>query len=410
MRFRMAPLAGAALAALSIWPGAVVAQSPPPYATGLKTPTKIVLTAGGNLLVSEAGDLPTSPAVAAPFVANHGRVSLVPRDGSGSHWALLEGLPAGLDLDNGNPTGPSGLWISGPQTLYVEIAQGDTIKRIGGGEAPNPFGLSSALFSSLWRVRFSDPIDCLHEGFVLSPTAHYSALADGQEIHLVNPSGAEAWVRVVADLRDLYPSGPPPNVVNGSNPFGLLRLGDDFYLPDAGQNSVVKIDRATGRVKTIVRFPGVPNPPPNPGAPFSQAVPNGIRGLPGAESSALVTLLTGFPFGQGRSSVQLVDLRRGTTEAFISGLTYAIDVLSVGHRNGPFLVLEYASSFRLPGQPGGPPGFVSPGRLLRFAQRTAPAEVLSTALTTPTSMAFDRETRELFVTEIGTGNIVRIQL
>lgn len=410
MRFRMAPLAVAALAALSQWPATVAADPPPPYAAGLRSPTKIILTLGGNLLVSEAGNRPTSPTVSAPFVANQGRVSLVPRDGSGSHWALLEGLPAGLDLDNLSPTGPTGLWISGPETLYVEIGQGDTIKRVAGGEAPNPLGLSSALFSSLWRVRFSDPIDCLHEGFTLSPATHYGPLADGQEIHLVNASGAEAWVRVVADLRDLYPAGPPPNVVTGSNPFGLLRLGDDFYLPDAGQNSVVKIDRATGRAKTIVHFPGVPNPPPNPGPPFSQAVPNGIRGLPGMESSALVTLLTGFPFGQGRSSVQLVDLRHGTTEAFISGLTYAIDVLSAGHRNGPFLVLEYASSFRLAGQPGGPPGFVSPGRLLRFAHRTAAAEVLSAALTTPTSMAFDRETRELFVTEIGTGNIVRVQL
>jgi hypothetical protein len=407
MRIRAEYLAFAALA--SAWPVTARAEATAtPFASELKSPTKIILTAGGKLLVSEAGDLPTSPVVAAPFVANHGRVSIVER--SGSHWALLEGLPAGLDLDNGNPTGPSGLWISGPQTLYVEIAQGDTIKRVAGGEAPNPQGLSSALFSSLWRIRFGDPIDCLHEGFALSPTTHYGPLADGQEIHLVNPSGEEAWVRVVADLRDLYPAGPPPNVVSGSNPFGLLRLGDDFYLPDAGQNSLVKIDRETGRAKTIVHFPGVPNPPPNPGPPFSQPVPNSIRGLPGHESSALVTLLTGFPFGQGRSSVQLVDLHNGTTQAFISGLTVAIDVLALGRGNGPFLVLEFASGFRLPGQPGGPPGFVPPGRLLRFAQRTSAAEVLSTALTTPTSMAFDRVTRELFVTEIGTGSIVRIQL
>jgi hypothetical protein len=230
-------------------------------------------------------------------------------------------------------------------------------------------------------------------------------LADGFDVHLVNGSGERALVRVLADLRDIYP-GNPANPVSASNPFGLLLLGNRFYLPDAGQNSLVRIDRETGRIQTIVHFPPVRNTAPF-GPPVSQPVPNGIRKL--SDGSALVTLLSGFPFGPGAASVQKVDVSERTTTAFISGLTMAIDVLPLGHAKGPFLVLEYASRFVPPG-PGGPGGFMPPGRLLRFADRTSAPEVLSSALVSPTSMAFDDCTGELFVAEIQTGKIIRFEL
>lgn len=183
-------------------------------------------------------------------------------------------------------------------------------------------------------------------------------------------------------------------------------LQDRLYLPDAGQNSLVRIDRATGRIRTIVHFPPVRNTAPF-GPPVSQPVPNSIRKL--SDGSALVTLLSGFPFGPGAASVQRVDLRQGTTAPFISGLTMAIDVLPLGHAWGPFLVLEYASRFVPPG-PGGPGGFMPPGRLLRFAHSSSLPEVLSSALVGPTSMAFDHDTGELFVVEIQSGKMIRFEL
>ncbi len=136
-------------------------------------------------------------------------------------------------------------------------------------------------------------------------------------------------------------------------------------------------------------------------------MPNSIRKL--SDGSALVTLLSGFPFGAGAASVQRVDLGQGTTAPFIAGLTMAIDVLPLGHARGPFLVLEYASRFVAPGS-GGPGGFMPPGRLLRFARSTSAPEVLSSALVGPTSMAFDECTGELFVVEIQTGRIIRFEL
>jgi hypothetical protein len=136
MRIRKAAPTGVAIAALFAWSATAQAQPTPAFATGLRAPTKIVLTPGGKLLVSEAGDYPAPPP-APLFVPNQGRVSLVERDGS--HRPLLEGLPSALDLDNVNPTGPSGLSISTPRTLYLEIGQGDSIKRSAtGGEVPNP--------------------------------------------------------------------------------------------------------------------------------------------------------------------------------------------------------------------------------------------------------------------------------
>ena len=382
------------------WPATARAElTGTPFVAGLKTPIKIVLTRGGNLLVSEGGNPPPT------FVAHHGRISLVDR--GGARRTLIDRLPAGLDLDDGGSSGPSGLWVADRFTLYVAIGIGDVTKRNAArGEVPNPAGLSSALFSSLWRIRFSQEIDDVTDGFTLDPATHYGELADGGEVRLENASGERARIRVLADFRDIYP-GTPPNPVSASNPFGLLLLGDRLYLPDAGQNSLVRIDRETGRIRTIVHFPPVPNTLFPIGPRFSQPVPNSIRKL--SDGSALVTLLSGFPFGPGAASVQRVDVSHRTTAPFISGLTMAIDVLPLGHAWGPFLVLEYASRFDLPG-PGGPGGFMPPGRLLRFKSRTSAPEVLSSALVGPTSMAFDDCTGELFVTEHQTGKIIRFEL
>jgi hypothetical protein len=384
------------VAALAVCPiGVQAAATPAEFASGLLTPNKIVLTPDGNLLVTEAGPLGT----------NLGRVSLVER--SGDRRTLLDKLPSGIELE-GAPSGPTGLWVSGHNVLYLEIGQGDVIKRgAGGGEVPNPEGLGSPLFSSLLRIQFGDPISCLRGSFELTAAEH-QALADGRTVLMTNSFGERASVKVVADLRDLYPvpAGPPgappnPNKVSGSNPYGLARLGDDFYLPDAGQNSLVRIDRASGRIRTLLRFPPVPNPQFPVGPPMTDAVPNSVRRLP-RRNALLVTLFTGFPFNPGQSSIQLVDPRAGTAVPFITGLTMAIDILPIGDSRGPFLVLEFASGFDLG------TGFTFPGRVLSYAHNTSTPELVASGLVSPTSMVFDQHTREIFVTEIFTGRIMRI--
>ncbi len=359
-------------------------------AGGLQTPVKIILTPAGNLLVAEGGNLPPN------FVPNQGRISLVDR--SGARRSLIEGLPSGLDLNNTETSGPSGLWLQNRRTLFVIIGQGDTIRRNATGqEAPNPNGLSSAIFSSLLKVQFSEAIDELNEGFALNSATDYVKLADGLEVELENQAGEDATLRLVADFRDLYPAKPAAPV-SGSNPFGIVLLGDDFFIPDAGQNSLLKVRKGSARTETIVHFPPVPNTRPF-GPPVSQAVPNSVYAL--SEDHVLVTLLSGFPFGLGAASVRIVNVADGTQQPFITGLTTAIDVVSINYESGPFYVLEFASNF-------GPP-FIAPGRLLRFETPSGPPTVVTNQLTTPTSMAFDSATGEVFITEINTGRIIRVR-
>lgn len=105
-----------------VWPATARTEvAGTPFVAGLLTPTKIVMTRGGNLLVSEGGNPP------ATFVANHGRVSLVDR--GGVRRTLIDRLPAGLDLDDGGSSGPSGLWLADRYTLYVAIGIGDVTTR-----------------------------------------------------------------------------------------------------------------------------------------------------------------------------------------------------------------------------------------------------------------------------------------
>jgi hypothetical protein len=184
--------------------------------------------------------------------------------------------------------------------------------------------------------------------------------------------------------------------------------GDTLYFPDAGFNSVAAVDRHSGRMETITHFPPVPNTAGF-GPPVSQAVPNSIREERGRPNRALVTLFSGFPFGKGASSVREVNLRTGEQTPLLPGLTMAIDSLPLGHDTNGLLVLEYASGFVPPG-PAGPAQFVSPGRLLRFATPASAPEVLVNTLTTPTSMDLDEYSGTLYITEIRTGRIMKVDL
>jgi hypothetical protein len=367
------------------------------FVQGLHNPVKVIVTPGHQLLVSEAGEAPPD------FVPHDGRISIINR--SGSIRTLIGHLPSGLDLENTSPSGPNAIWLQGQRTLFIAFSPGDVQKRNAmNQEVSNPNGPSSALFSSIWRVRFSERVDWLGGGFELTPAADFATLTDGKTVELTNDLGECASIDVLADVRDIMPGG---NLIAASNPFGLLVAGDAVYFPDAGYNSLAAANRVSGRIETITHFPNVPNTAPF-GPPFSQAVPNSIRGLR-RDRYALVTLFSGFPFGRGASSVRLVDLTSGQQQPLISGLTMAIDALSLGNWTNKLLVLEHASAFVPPG-PAGPAQFVSPGRLLRFATPTSTPEVLVDTLVTPTSMDLDAETGELFITEIRTGRIMKVSL
>jgi hypothetical protein len=94
-----------------------------------------------------------------------------------------------------------------------------------------------------------------------------------------------------------------------------------------------------------------------------------------------------------------VDIESVRDELLIGGLTMAIDVVPVARGRRGYLVLEFSTN------PAAPE---APGRLLRFDSSDSPPVVVNAELVSPTSMALDRHTGELFVTEFSAGRLTRI--
>ena len=356
-----------------------------PLTGGLLRPTKIIQSPLGNLFVAEAGT--TTP--------NSGRVSIVGLDGS--RRTLLEGLPSGIN-EVGDPSGTQGLYLVG-RTLYVLNGEGNATLPgpIPGTEIANP-NPNSPIISSILAVHLSAAAEKNTNGFVLS-LADQQALANGEKLTLSNGGGDKITVELVADFPNYVPNPLPtlPQNVRHSNPFGIVVIGNNIYVNDAGRNAVLKVDQPSGDVSVLATFPTIPNPTTI-GGPVIEAVPTSIREYKG---DLLVTLLRGFPFVPGTAGVFLVDRQSGTVTPFISGLTSAVDVLPVKDKSTySFLTLEISQSLLAN----------APGRLQRFTSPAGPGVPISTCLIGPSSMVLDEKTGILYVTEIFTGRIIQIQL
>jgi len=149
-------------------------------------------------------------------------------------------------------------------------------------------------------------------------------------------------------------------------------------------------------VTTIAAFPNMPNPLfPNLGPPTVEAVPASIRV---SGDDFVVSQLTGFPFGPGAASLLRVSRSTGALTTLASGLQTAVDVLPVPRTSDRYFVIEYSNSFLTGG----------PGRVLLVDATRATRLVLAEGLRTPTHLAFDTRTGDLFVTENTGGRILRI--
>jgi hypothetical protein len=370
-------LATASLAALT------VSAQPVEVISGLQSPHRIILTPGGNLLVSE-------PNVA----ANSGRISLVTRAGSRS--SLFESLPSGTEVTLAGGSGPSAMALSG-RTLYFALGAGDSERR---GPPPtsihNPAGSSSPLFASILEVRFSSEVDTITAPFRMT-AANQIALTDGNTVEMDNGAGARAQVSVLTR----FPlSEPQPGVLyRFSNPWGMALTpdGKSLYVNDASMDSTAIVDTATGRWKRIVRYPRTPNPG-SVGPPMMDAVPTSVR-IYGDQ--ILVSFLSGFPFIPGFARVVALNPGNGTAEPFISGVTSVTDVLFRPRSDGPgeFYVLEFSANQSAAQPP--------PGRLLKY---TSPTPTVAAApLITPVSLAYDDSTKDLYILELR-GRIARLRL
>ncbi|CAN5293826.1 hypothetical protein BH10ACI1_BH10ACI1_01400 [soil metagenome] len=376
------------IATIAFTANAVSAQTSSVFVTGMKAPVKIIYAQQFRyFLVSEAGDVQ---------VPNSGRISIVTNDGE--RFTLLDGLPSGNAQPNNDSSGPSALWIQGNK-LYIAIGGGNvTIAGPApGSEIPNP-NPNSPIFSSVLELQL--PVSGFRANranYELSPADHTS-LANGQTVILGRFNFPRARIRLVANFPDYTPAPRPdvPNAVRPSNPFGLALNANTLYVSDASQNNIRTINLEDGATGTLITYPSRMNPTPV-GPPFIDPVPTGLR-LFG--NKLLVTFLTGFPFPAGSANVRQYDLESDADSQLIGGLSSAIDVLPVsdGSFCASIYTLEFSTNMLMN----------APGRLQRFDTPTGPPTVLSNSLISPTSMARQPSSGDLFVTEIFTGRIMHI--
>jgi hypothetical protein len=362
------------------------AQSAVVVTGGLRAPTRLIVTPAGSVLVAETGT-----------GANDGRISII--DQHGVRRTLVDGLPSGISLGGGEPapSGPSGLALRG-RTLYVSIGEGDGVLPgpFPGTSVPNP-DRSSSLFSSVLTIRLDSSPEFSAGNFALT-SDDYDALNEGVTLKARNPDGRKVSVSVLANFRD-FADEPSPGFqanVRSSNPFGLALLKDTLYVSDAGLNLVREVDIATGDHRVLATFAAKPNPLPF-GPPFMDPVPDNVRVF---GKQLLITFLVGFPFAPGQSEVRKINLANDSQKTFIGGLTSAIDVLPVNSAaHDEFYALEFSADMLRN----------APGRLKFFSSPGAGAVVVADGLISPTSLAFDEQTRTIYISEIFTGLIKKVQ-
>jgi hypothetical protein len=361
-----------------------IQPAPTVFASGLRAPTKIITSPKGNLVVAEQGNGP-----------NTGRISIL--DLNGNRRTLLDGLPSGFAPPGGDPSGPSGLAFRG-RTLFVVIGSGGgTIAgQVPGTEVPNP-NPPSPFVSSVLSVRLSPQAEETTQGFTMT-FADQLALQNQGFLRLTDTAGNQLIVEVVTNFPN-FTAEFPNSTVRASNPFGIVIRGDLLYVVDASQNKIYEVDSESGATRTLITFPRRPNPLPI-GPPVIDPVPNSIRLI---GKSLLVSFLTGFPFPAGTAEVRKVRLVNAASEPFIGGLTAAIDVLPAKNASNQdiFFTLEFSTNMLVAD---------TPGRLTQFDQLGGAPVVLQTSLVSPTSMARDEASGDLFVTEIFTGRIMRVRV
>ncbi|MFA9445867.1 ScyD/ScyE family protein [Egicoccus sp. AB-alg6-2] len=270
---------------------------------GLQQPRGVAADADGNVYVTESGTGGDELCMDVDFDGEPteicmGTTSMVTRvraDGTVQR-GHVGGLPS-LALGEDDVIGASDVAIAADGTIYLTFGWGQS----------------------------ADLRDELVEDF--PPAAHFGTLSR------VAPDGS---LVVVADLarweQDNNPDDMPPEEPD-SNPNGVHVDGDAIYVVDAGGNTLLEVDAATGEVDLLTLFPERPAiVPPFIGGDGTatmpmQAVPTSVT--TDADGNVLVGQLTGFPFPAGDANVFEID-SDGTPVVRAAGLTAVTGVATRG--------------------------------------------------------------------------------
>lgn len=185
----------------------------------------------------------------------------------------------------------------------------------------------------------------------------------------------------------------PAGGIVDSHPYGLA-VGPDgqLWIADAGGNTLLRADVATGEVSLVAVFDPLPGVFPNPGYDgemLTDPVPTGVAF--DDEGNALVSLLSGFPFVPGSAKVLKVT-PDGDVSVYADGLTMLTDL-----RRGPDGEF-YAVQFAVFTDQG--PEFGS-GALVRIVEGGESVPVVE-GLAFPTSVDFNAD-GDAYLTIFGAG-------
>ncbi|WP_256838875.1 ScyD/ScyE family protein [Ornithinimicrobium faecis] len=286
-------------------------------ATGLNSPRHLTAAPNGDLYVAEAGtggddclvmgeegpvldegvpipcgswDPEEHPDWGEIRLGDTGSITKITRKGHQSR--VVTGLPA-VDLGGGEATGPSDVAVRGNKLMVT----------VGLGADPAVRDLAADLFDE----------------------ELYEDLATVQQVKL---SGKKTSARTVADLGQFEADNNPHPAMVDTNPNAIVSDGSGWIITDAGGNSVLRMDHK-GRLSTLAVPPGgeAEAPPflelpPGTMIPFEPVPTAAERGRDG---SVYISVLTGFPFPVGGSTIWKVS-PSGKVTSWATGLTNVTDL------------------------------------------------------------------------------------
>jgi hypothetical protein len=273
-------------------------------ASGLRSPRGLAFDAHDALFVAESGAGGAGPCTAHPILGETcvGRTGAVTRIEDGDQERVVRGLPS-----IAGPTealGPHDVAPAGGGKIYVSVGLG------GAPELRAEFGPKGRRLGHLLLARVGGDRES------------------------------------VADLVDYEADSNPAGGPVDSNPFGLLRDGDETLVTDAGGNDLLSVD-SDGDVSTVAVFPDRMVDFQGQQVPMN-AVPTTV--VEEDDDAYYVGQLTGFPFPVGGARVFGVEPGEDP-EVYTGGFTNIIDIAF--DDDGNLYVLEIAHNSLLAQNPEG---------------------------------------------------------
>ncbi|QDO87150.1 ScyD/ScyE family protein [Ornithinimicrobium ciconiae] len=264
-----------------------------------------VVGEGGSLVPCGSWDPEEHPDWSEVRLGDTGSITKVSRKGGQDR--IVTGLPS-VDLGGGESTGPSDVSVRG-NTLMVTV---------GLGAPPEMRDAMVQLFDD----------------------DTYEDLATVQEISFRGRH--RVIIEEFADLAQFETDvNPHPDYLD-TNPNAIVRDRHGWLVTDAGGNSVLRLNH--GDLSTVGVPPGgMAEAPPFLGLPPGTMIP--FEPVPtaaerGPDGAVYVSLLTGFPFPVGGSTIVRID-RHGTVSEWASGLTNVTDLTWA---NGKLYAVQLANN------------------------------------------------------------------